>query len=147
MFEAAKGVLVLVVGFGLLRLLHRDVEEFAEHLVRRMHLNPASHIPHVFVLAAARVNDTNLWKYAAGALAYSLVRFIEAYGLWFRLLWAEWFAIASGGLYIPIELIEFIRHPNRTHFIVLLVNGLIVSYLLVVRLTAMREKKLGRIEA
>lgn len=138
-FEALKGVLVLAVGFGLLRLMHRDVEEFAEHLVRRMHLNPASHFPHIFILAASKVHDSNLWKYALGALAYSIVRFVEAYGLWFRLLWAEWFAIASGALYIPVEVIELVRHPTRTKILVLVFNGLIVAYLVYIRMTAIRR--------
>ena len=42
--EAIKGLLVLLVGFGLLSLAHRDVEQFAAELVRHAHLNPASHL-------------------------------------------------------------------------------------------------------
>lgn len=146
-FEACKGVLVLAVGFGLLRLLHRDVEDFAEHLVRRMHLNPASHIPHVFIEAASRVHDSNLWKYAAGAAAYSIIRFVEAYGLWFRLLWAEWFAIISGCLYIPVEVIELVKHPTRIRLLILVFNGLIVAYLIWVRAVALRRHEQSRITA
>ncbi len=44
-FEAAKGVLVLLVGFGLLALVHHDAQAMAEQLVERFHLNPASRYP------------------------------------------------------------------------------------------------------
>src|ERR1041385_9444022 len=53
-FEAVKGTLVLVAGFGLLSLVHRDLEDLAERLVQHSHLNPASHYPRVFLEAAAR---------------------------------------------------------------------------------------------
>src|SRR5436305_641496 len=38
LFEAAKGALVLAAGLGLLGLIHRDVQAFAERLVRASHL-------------------------------------------------------------------------------------------------------------
>src|SRR5947207_11079087 len=108
-FEALKGTLVLVAGFGLLSLVHRDLEDLAERLVQHSHLNPASHYPRVFIEAAARTSDARLRTLAALAFAYSCVRFVEAYGLWKMRAWAEWFAIISGGLYLPVELYELIE--------------------------------------
>jgi len=58
--EAIKGLLVLLVGFGLLSLAHRDVEQFAAELVRHAHLNPASHYPHIFIEAATMATDSRL---------------------------------------------------------------------------------------
>ena len=37
-FEAAKGLIVIAAGFGLLGLLHRDVQAIAEELLRHFHL-------------------------------------------------------------------------------------------------------------
>lgn len=104
LFEAAKGALVLLAGFGLLGLLHRDVQAMAERLVRFSHLNPASKYPRIFVDAATRVTDAQLWLLAAAAAAYSLVRGFEAYGLWKGRSWAEWLALVAGGLYVPVEI-------------------------------------------
>ena len=103
-FEAAKGTLVLLAGFGLLGLLHRDLQALAERLVRFSHLNPASKYPQIFVDAATHVTDAQLWLLAAAAAAYSLVRGFEAYGLWHGRAWAEWLALVAGGLYVPVEL-------------------------------------------
>ena len=123
-FEALKGVLILLVGFGLLALVHRDVQTFAEQLVQRSHLNPAGRYPKIFVQAAAAVTDARLWALAAGA--YALARFIEAYGLWRQRKWAEWFAVISGGIYVPIELVELAHSVTSPKLIALAVNLAIV---------------------
>ncbi|MDT5296358.1 MAG: hypothetical protein QOJ76_3238 [Acidobacteriota bacterium] len=132
-FEALKGTLVLVAGFGLLSLVHRDLEDLAERLVRHSHLNPASHYPRVFVEAAARMSDSRLRWLAALAFAYSVVRFVEAYGLWRMRAWAEWFAIISGCIYLPVEAYELFERVTLIRAGVLVLNTLIVAYLLYVR--------------
>jgi uncharacterized membrane protein (DUF2068 family) len=134
-FEALKGTVVLLAGFGLLALVHRDLEDLAERLVRHSHLNPASHYPRVFIEAAAHTNDSRLRGLAALAFAYSVVRFVEAYGLWHMRAWAEWFAILSGCIYLPIELYELVKQPTHLRGLVLFFNAVIVAYLLYVRLS------------
>ena len=135
-FEAAKGLLVLVAGFGLLSLVHRDAQHAAETIVRHLHLNPARHYPRVFIQATGGVGSSRLLLLAGGAFAYSLVRFIEAYGLWRLRPWAEWLAIVSGGLYLPVEVYELFRHPTPLKGGILVGNLAIVAYLLYVRSTA-----------
>ena len=134
-FEALKGTLVLVAGFGLLSLVHRDLEDLAERLVQHSHLDPASHYPRVFIEAAARTSDARLRTLAALAFAYSTVRFVEAYGLWKMRAWAEWFAIISGCVYLPVELYELVERATLIRAGVLVLNALIVAYLLYVRLS------------
>lgn len=129
LLEGAKGLLVLVAGLGLLRLLHRDVQEVAETLVREAHLNPASHIPRIFIEASGRVDDHRLVLLALGALAYACVRCAEAYGLWHDQAWAEWFGALSGGLYFPFEIVLLVRRFNTLHLVVFVGNLLVVGYL------------------
>ena len=138
-FEAMKGALVLVVGFGLLSLIHRDAQEVAERLVRRSHLNPAHHYPRIFIEAATHVNASNLKILALGAVLYSALRFTEAYGLWRARAWAEWFAIISGAVYLPIEIYELIRHATIIKAIVLIINIGIVAYLIYFRFFATKH--------
>lgn len=128
-FEGAKGGLVLVTGLGLLAFIHRDLHNAAEEVVRHFHLNPAHHYPRIFLDAAAGVTDTQLWLLACSALLYVVVRFIEAFGLWHRKLWAQWFGVLSGGIYIPVELFEVVRRLSWARLTVLSVNLAIVAYL------------------
>ena len=134
-FEAFKGTLVLVAGFGLLSLVHRDLEDLAERLVRHSHLNPASHYPRVFIEAAAGTSDARLRTLAALAFVYSTVRFVEAYGLWRMRAWAEWFAIISGCVYLPIEVYELAKGATLIKAGILILNAVIVAYLLYIRLS------------
>jgi uncharacterized membrane protein (DUF2068 family) len=134
-FEALKGLVVLCAGFGLLHFVHRDLQSIAEELVRHSHLNPAHHYPRVFIEAATRTSPSRLRFLAALAFLYSTVRFVEAYGLWRLRAWAEWFAIVSGSIYVPIEIFELIKHATVLRAVVLLVNLFIVIYLIYVRWT------------
>jgi uncharacterized membrane protein (DUF2068 family) len=128
-FEATKGLLVLLTGCGLLAFIHQDLHLAAEQLVRHFHLNPASHYPRIFIDLANNVSDGELWIMAVSAMLYSVVRFVEAYGLWLQRQWAEWFGVLTGGMYIPIELFEIIRKITWPRTTVLCVNVVIVAYL------------------
>ncbi len=138
-FEAVKGALVLLVEVGLLSLVHKDVSAVAERLVRNLHMNPEHRVSHVILEAANRMTDAKLWALAAGAAAYSTVRFVEAYGLWNRRVWAEWFALLSGCLYLPWEIYEIADRPTLIRFGVLAGNLVIVLYMLKIRLDAYRH--------
>ena len=129
LLEASKGVLVLLAGFGAFALLHRDVQALAEALVGHLHLNPAHHAPQIFVEAAARLTDARLWALATGALVYAAVRFLEAWGLWRSLAWAEWFGALSGAIYIPFEAAALFERATFVRAFALMVNGAVVGYL------------------
>jgi uncharacterized membrane protein (DUF2068 family) len=135
-FEAAKGLVVLLLGLGLLRLVHKNLDEFAESLIRFLHVSPAGHLSNLFVTAASRTTDKNLWVIAAAAMLYAIVRFAEAFGLWQDREWAEWFALLSGSMYLPWEVYSLLRHPLPIKWIVLTGNVAIVLYMLVLRVQA-----------
>jgi uncharacterized membrane protein (DUF2068 family) len=128
-FEAAKGLLVLATGLGLLSLLHKDVQVVAEHFVERLHLNPAKRYPHVFIDAASRLTDSRLWLLAWLALCYAVLRLIEAGGLWGQRRWAEWVAVVSGGIYLPVEVYELAHGVTWVKLCMLAVNLWVVGYM------------------
>jgi uncharacterized membrane protein (DUF2068 family) len=127
--EALKGGVVFIVGFGLLSFLGRDAEVFAEHLVNRLHLNPAHHYPQIFIHTMADLTNTHLWLIAGFSALYAAVRFAEAYGLWHERRWAEWFAALSGSVYIPIELYELAQRITWLRATALVLNVVIVGYM------------------
>ena len=129
LFEAAKGMIVVVAGFGLLALLHRNAQAVAEDIVRHLHLNPAKHFPRIFLDAAATTSNARLWVLALTAMFYAAVRFAEAYGLWRHRAWAEWFGILTGSIYLPVELYELTVSVTMVKVAVLMVNLFIVAWL------------------
>lgn len=124
--EAAKGAIVLLAGFGLLGLLHRDLHVWSSEIVEHLHLNPARKYPHIFIDLMSSLNDRRLWLMAGMALLYSTIRFAEAYGLWKQKTWAEWLALLGGCIYLPFEVYEIFRKPSFIHVSALVVNLVIV---------------------
>lgn len=134
LFEAFKGIIILLAGFALLRLVHGELQLIADHIVRHLHMNPARHNPHIFLDAIAGLDDSKIRYLAALAFLYSVVRFVEAYGLWYLKTWAEWFAIISGGIYIPIELIGLFKHATLIKGSIFVINLFIVLYLIYIQI-------------
>jgi uncharacterized membrane protein (DUF2068 family) len=137
-FEATKGILVLLAGIGVLTLIHQNIQLFADRLIEHFHLNPAKHYPRIFLNLFANITVGRLWVLAALAASYALLRFIEAYGLWFGRRWAEWFAAISGGIYIPFEILELFNTPNWLATGMLLANAAVVALMII---SLLREKK------
>ena len=136
--EAAKGALVLMAGFGLLGLLHRDLHALGEELVSQLHLNPAKKYPRIFMDLLSSLDDARLWSLAGLALLYSTVRFVEAYGLWKQKTWAEWLALAGGCIYLPLEVYEIYAKITVVRVSALVFNLLIV--LLMTRVLLQKRK-------
>jgi uncharacterized membrane protein (DUF2068 family) len=128
-FEAAKGLLVLVTASAGFEMFHRGAQRAAEELVRHSHLNPASKYPRIFVAAAANLTSARLLLLALGALAYSLVRFVEAYGLWRGQGWARWLGLVTAGLYVPVEVVKLVRHVSWAGAAVLSINLIVLLIL------------------
>lgn len=137
-FEAIKGLAVLLLALGLLSMLHKDFEQVVENLLFHLHINVEHKLGHALVDAASKMTDARLWAISAGAAAYSAVRFVEAWGLWNRRVWAEWFALLSGALYLPLEIYKLAEKTNWIHFSVFAVNVVILLYMLYIRVAACR---------
>ena len=125
-FEAAKGVLLVLVGIGAISLVHHDVRLIAAALVGRLHLNPAHGFSGSFVEAASHITDARLWLIASMGFLYAVFRFIESYGLWFEKVWAEWLAVVSGGMFLPLEIYEVCEKFTRVRISALIVNIAVV---------------------
>ena len=147
LFEAAKGVLTLLAGFGLLTLLHRDVEAIAATVIRTLHLHPEGHYPALFLQYAEEINDARVWAVFLVGVGYALVRFTEAYGLWHERPWAEWFGALAGGIYIPFELYELYLVVSMVKVLILIINVvvvLVIAYNIQQRLARSRPRGPGR---
>lgn len=141
LLEAAKGAVVLLSGFGLFALLHRNVQQLAEELVRHTHLNPASHTPRIFIEYAGHLDDARLLQLALAALAYAGVRLVEAYGLWRGRTWGEGLAAASGAIYLPFELRELFTKPGLLTLCLLLLNLAVVLFMV----DSLRRRRAARL--
>ena len=128
-FELAKGLVVVLAAVAVLFLVGQDPGDVADGLLRLLHISPDGHFAQVFLDWADTLTDAKLWAVAGGALAYSTLRFLEAYGLWYARAWAAWIALISGSLYLPYEIYKLIHRQSLLHVSVLVINLAIVIYM------------------
>ena len=143
-FEFTKGIVVVLAGLGIFSMRHKDLWGLTESFLEFLHVNPHHHFVGVFIALVSRLSDVRLWKVALVAAVYSILRFVEAYGLWYALPWAEWLAIASGSIYIPFEVADLLRRPSWIRLLIVAVNVGIVLYMLMLRLEAAKKHRLLR---
>jgi uncharacterized membrane protein (DUF2068 family) len=143
-FEFSKGVVVLLAGLGVFSMRHRDIWGVTESFLEFIHANPHHHFVGVFIDLVYRFSDVHLWKIALLAAVYAILRFVEAYGLWYIRPWAEWLAIASGSIYIPFEVADILRRPDLIPFLIFAINVGIVLYMVMLRLEAAKKRHAGK---
>jgi uncharacterized membrane protein (DUF2068 family) len=135
--EFAKGVIVLLLAFGVLSLVrHGNLWDFVEGILDFLHIDLDGRFARRFLDLADRLSDTRLWVIATYAGSYCALRFVEAYGLWKARVWAEWVALISGAIYLPFESYELFRRITIVRASVLIVNLGIVLYMLYLRTIA-----------
>jgi uncharacterized membrane protein (DUF2068 family) len=140
--EFVKGVFVLFMGLCALLLVHRDAWLYAESLLALFHVNSDRRWAEMFLDFADNVTDARLWAAARLAFAYSLLRFVEAYGLWKARSWAEWVAFLSGTLLLPLEVRELMRGITWLRSAFFVGNIAIVLYMLYILRENRRERRL-----
>ena len=138
--ELTKGLVVMLAGFGVLSLRHHDVWGIADSLLHLLHISPGRHFARLFLDWADKVTDARLLTIAVVAMAYSLLRYLEAYGLWRERGWAEWLALISGALYVPFEVWDLVHKPTWIRVAILTVNLLVVVYMAYLRVMARKRR-------
>jgi uncharacterized membrane protein (DUF2068 family) len=136
-FEALKGAVVLVLGIMLL-VFHAHVQDVTENLLYHLHIDFDRRFGHMVLDAASTINSATRWTIGAAIGSYVSVRFIEAWGLWNQRVWAEWFALLSGALYLPWEILKLTERVDWDRVAVLAINLIIIGYMLLIRVRECR---------
>jgi uncharacterized membrane protein (DUF2068 family) len=131
LFKLVKGVSLLIITFGLLRLLHRDVAAVTERWIEVLRVDPDNRFIHRALTKVFNVTPKQLKELSAGTFLYAAIFLTEGTGLLARKRWAEYMTLISTGLFIPLEIYEIHRHFTTVKLVVTLVNALIVWYLAV----------------
>jgi len=144
-FEAGKGLLAIGFAVWVLTVMHKDMNSVAhdmQHIMSKfLHVNPDRHMYRGLLNSVGGLTHGTLWLAFSLAMAYVIIRFVEAAGLWLEKEWAEWFALISGAIYVPVEVLALVRHATGWKWMILSVNVLIVIYLAFLLIDSRRRKK------
>ena len=139
LMEFVKGLLVLAAALGVAFFV--DAKDVAEWLLQLLHISPDRHFAQLMLRAAGRLSDAKVWVVVTVACSYSGLRFVEAYGLWRARAWAEWVALISGLLYLPIEIRLLIHRVSALHVGFLVVNLAVVAFMFYLRIYVPRHEQ------
>jgi len=131
LFKLVKGLALLFIGLGMLRLLHRDVAETVNHWVQLVRVDPDNRYVHQALARVTNISPKQLKEFSAGTFLYAALLLTEGIGLLRRKHWAEYFTVITTGLLIPLELYELAKHVTLAKVIVLIINLLVVLYLVI----------------
>ena len=129
-FKLIKASLLILIGFGAFRLIHRDVEDAARQFINHFRGDPDNRYLHALLARVTRFSPGQLEAISAGAFIYAGLFMTEGVGLLLQKRWAEWLTIISGAGFIPLELHEVFVHSNWKRILVLTINMAIVVYLI-----------------
>jgi uncharacterized membrane protein (DUF2068 family) len=128
-FKLLKGLALLAVAIGALKLLHQDVAAIADHWINAFKVDPHNRYILWLLAKLPLVNDRKLTELSVGTFIYSAVFLTEGIGLAFHKRWAEYFTIITTASFLPLELYEIIHRATIAKGVALAINILVVIYL------------------
>src|SRR5580700_11939437 len=121
-FKFFKAGLLIALGIGLFKLLHKDVGDVLQHWCEAMRLDPGSHFVNLALEKAAHVSPEQVKKLGLGSFLYAGLFLAEGTGLWLQKRWGERLTVIITGSLVPLEIYEIYRHPSAVNVVVLLIN-------------------------
>jgi len=128
-FKLVKGLALITVAVGLLRLLHRDISTTVLHWIELLRLDPDNHYLHGILTRIFRVTPTQLKELSAGTFLYAGLFLTEGVGLLRKKHWAEYLTVISTAVFLPLEGYELLHRFTWVRVAVLAANLAIVLYL------------------
>lgn len=102
--KLAGALLLGAAGFGIFRLLNKDLGEALEGFVTRLHLDPDNRLVHEAVYRASGIERAHLKAIGAGTFFYAVLEGLEGVGLLLQKRWAEYLTVVATGLLLhPVD--------------------------------------------
>jgi len=130
LFKFFKAGLLIALGVGAFRLLHKDLGGVLEHWIAALRLDPGQHFLDIALAKASNVSPAQIKKVGVGSFVYAALFLTEGTGLWLRKRWGEWLTVVITSSLVPVELYEIHRHPSAVKLVVLAINIAIVVFLI-----------------
>ncbi len=129
LLKALRGVVALGICLTLTYLLYTHQSEQAKLFVQAFAEKLQDPVLREITRWASQISDNQLRMVAILVGSISLLRISEALGLWSSKSWAEWLAIITSLIGIPIESISLWEQWRISVFFILMTNVLISIYL------------------
>jgi uncharacterized membrane protein (DUF2068 family) len=129
-FKFFKALMLIALGAGAFKFLHKDVAGIVEHWARALRLDPANRFVDAALAKASHLRPEQIKELGLGSFLYAALFLVEGTGLWLEKRWGEWVTVIITSSLVPVEIYETYRHPSAVKVAVLVINVGIVGYLI-----------------
>ena len=140
LYQVFKGSLAVVVATLLVAFGHQRVVELIGRVETQLSVHGASAVSRSLGVLAQDGTEGQLVLAVAFLLAYSCLRYAEAWGLWRERVWGEWLAVISASLYLPVEVWGLLHGVTWGKALVFIGNLALVLYVGRALRDALRER-------
>jgi len=130
--KLAKAAFFAAMGFGVFKLLHKDVADILMRAAIALRFDPESRAVNLVLEKAALLSSHRLKLISIALLLYAVLDVVEGMGLVFRKTWAEYLTLILTASFLPWEFYEIARHVTGLRIGLTLINVLVVAYLIYV---------------
>jgi uncharacterized membrane protein (DUF2068 family) len=130
-FKLVKGLGLLILGIGALKLLHKDVAAEVERWINLLRFDPHNHHIEKLLAKLGMIDERRLEELSVGTFFYAGLFLTEGIGLALRKRWAEYLTIVSTASLLPLEIYEITKRVTTGRIVLLLINIAVVVYLVI----------------
>ena len=120
-----------MLGFGVLKLLHQDVGDVVEGLIRSLRGDPDNHLLAKLLAKLSLIDDPQLAKLSAASFGYAVLFLIEGTGLFYEQRWAEYLTLVATASFVPLEIYELAKSVDVFKISILVINLAIIAFLII----------------
>jgi len=129
-YKGISGILILVLAFGLLRLLHKDVQQTLEDWISLLRIDPENPFVKPLPEKAGELNQHQMVQISALTFFYGGLFLTESLGLFCGKRWAEWLTVIATGSLIPWEIYEVCKQFTPVKVVLLAANLIVLVWLI-----------------
>ncbi len=128
-YKLLQAALLVSVGVGALKLLHKDVADVLTNLVMALHRNPEGRLVSFLIDKAALVDDHMLRRISLFMFGYAALGLLEGLGLMLEKVWAEYLTAIITASFLPLEIFELMHRVTPVRIGFLVANLAVLAYL------------------
>jgi uncharacterized membrane protein (DUF2068 family) len=140
-FKILEGTLFVLLGLGVVRLLHRDIGDLLVQLAMSLRIDPESRFVNMLLEKIQLLTPHKMRLISAGIFLKAGLDYLEGIGLALEKSWAEWITIGLTASFLPWEIFEIIHRFTWVKVGITFLNLLVLVYLVWVQQLRLRHRE------
>jgi uncharacterized membrane protein (DUF2068 family) len=129
-FKLGEAVLFVLLGVGLIHMIHKDLADELTRLFVALRFDPEGRFASLLIDKVSMIGPHRLREIGAAAFAHAALDVLEGTGLILRKIWAEFVTIAVSAFFLPFEFVALSHHVTWIRIGITAINVAVVIYLI-----------------